>query len=374
MPPFAADIRHWPTLASFEAHLAAHDPAICAWVAGLTYHHTYRPTLAQWRGAASMRGMQAYYVGKGWPSGPHLYIAPDGIWQMTPLNLPGTHATVCNPHTWGVEVVGDYDLAPWPPIIRDLALGVGVALLRWRGLSPETVRGHRDCNSPKSCPGRAVSMQEVRRLLGQMLAAPQFSPIPLIPSAAIMAPPRCTLEQAHRLLVSRATGEYTSSEIALRILPPYWDLCERAGVDPCVAVAQLIHETGNLTSWWAARPRRNPAGIGVTGQTRPFGGPAPTGRWASDGLLWREGVSFLSWDAAIVAHVGRLVAYATKPSDRTAQQTHLVNEALRVRPLATDMHGIAPTVGKLGGTWAVPGAKYGQKLVEIMERMRGVAA
>ena len=25
----------------------------------------------------------------------------------------------------------------------------------------------------------------------------------------------------------------------------------------------MAHETGSLTSWWAARPRRNPAGIGV---------------------------------------------------------------------------------------------------------------
>ena len=32
----------------------------------LVLHHTYRPTIGQWRGLRSMRGMQRFYATKGW--------------------------------------------------------------------------------------------------------------------------------------------------------------------------------------------------------------------------------------------------------------------------------------------------------------------
>ncbi|HNP72285.1 MAG TPA: N-acetylmuramoyl-L-alanine amidase [Kouleothrix sp.] len=368
MPDFRSDIRHWPTAAALAAHLAQYDPAICGWARGLTYHHTIVPTAAQWRGYSTMQGLETFYASKGWSAGPHLFIAPDGIWQLTPLNVPGIHAGRCNADHWGIEVCGNYDAAPWPQSLAELALGAGAALLRWRGLpvNETTVTGHRECLNNKSCPGRAIQLPAVRAALAQRLTSSTAS---LTRDAALLSAPRCTQAQALAYLTQRATGEYTRADLALSILPAYWSTCATVGIDPCLAVAQMILETGNLTSWWAQRPRRNPAGIGVTSVTsaiRPIGGS-----WAQDGPIWREGVSFADWaNGSVPAHVGRLLAYATAPADRTPAQRDLVRRAMTARPLANALHGAAPTLAGLDGRWAVPGVGYGLTIVQIAEDVR----
>lgn len=167
---FAVDIRHWASADELIVHLAHYDPAIAPWAKGIVYHHTAVPTVAQWRGRHSVDGLLAYYRDvKKWPAGPHLFVAPDGIWQLTPLNLPGVHAIGANETMWGIEVVGNYAKQPWPPHTRDQALRAGAALLRWRRIpvSPATVKGHRDYNK-RSCPGDAVNLDGVRADLARL--------------------------------------------------------------------------------------------------------------------------------------------------------------------------------------------------------------
>jgi N-acetylmuramoyl-L-alanine amidase len=172
MANFSWQIEHWPTVAAFAAHLAQYDPAICAWAEGITYHHTWKPTVAQWAGRRSMEALGRAYRAKGWSGGPHLFIGPDGIWQGMPLNEPGIHAGPCNAHRWGIEVVGDYDATPWQEPIRSLALGVGAALLNWRRLPVASVCGHRDCMPhQKTCPGAAINLDTVRAALAQLLTS-----------------------------------------------------------------------------------------------------------------------------------------------------------------------------------------------------------
>jgi hypothetical protein len=128
-------------------------------------------------------------------------------------------------------------------------------------------------------------------------------------------------------------------------------VCATAGVDPLIAVAQMCHETGNLTSWWAARPRRNPAGIGVTGEPG-------------------AGLSFPTWARhAIPAHVGRLVAYATDPANRTPEQATLVKIAISYRALPSRLWGSAPTLAGLTGTWATD-PDYTEKVAAWAERLK----
>ena len=161
---FAVDIRHWASADELVVHLAHYDPQIASWAHGIVYHHTAVPTVAQWCGRESVEGLRDYYRDvKHWPAGPHLFIAPDGIWQLTPLNLCGVHAIGANESMWGIEVVGNYSKLPWAPETRALALHAGAALLRWRRLpvTPATVKGHRDYNKP-SCPGNAVDLDGVR--------------------------------------------------------------------------------------------------------------------------------------------------------------------------------------------------------------------
>ncbi len=175
MADFAWDIIHYATLADYlRALLPFHKPN---WISAITLHHTYRPTRAQWRGLPTMTFLGRYYAQKGWPSGPHLFLAAatqgpftDGIWAGTPLAVPGTHATVCNAHSVGIEVVGDYDAEPWPKPVADLVYSVVVSLMRWGHIPPDQVRGHRECHSQKTCPGSKIDMVHVRAELKRRLA------------------------------------------------------------------------------------------------------------------------------------------------------------------------------------------------------------
>ena len=388
---FAADIRRWATVDAFAQHLAGYDPRITApWARGITYHHTYRPLAVQWTGKASIEGLRTFYINKGWDAGPHLFIvagasnpANDGIWQFTPLNMPGIHAGQCNSSHWGLEIAGDYDKAFWPDAVAQLALGAGAALLRWRGLplSPETVKGHRDCLNNKSCPGWAVDLDHVRTLLAPLLVpAPTVPESPVLSDASpIMSAPTCTQEQATRYLTKDKHRNYTSADLALTIIPGYWALCLSVGVNPAVPLAQLIKE-GSLDSFWGARPQRNPAGIGVDGTASTTKPKDATG-WVynTQRNQWEKGLSFASWvNGSIDAHVGRLVAWATEPTQRTEAQQQAVEKALSYRPLAVGLQGSATKLRHLGKVhnstgkgWASPGQEYGAALATIMNAIRG---
>lgn len=187
---------------------------------------------------------------------------------------------------------------------------------------------------------------------------------PFTPDAPILAAARGTPAQCVRFLLARPHGEYTEQDIAGVIVPAYFDTCLVAGVDPVVALAQLVHETGCLTSWWSQRPRRNPAGIGVTGRSSA---QAPAqGAWAERNGRWYEGVSFATWkDDAVAAHVGRLLAYTLRDDQAAPPQCSLIVRALGYRPLPAAKRAVTTTLRGLGGTWAVPGTTYGEALARI---------
>jgi len=185
--------------------------------------------------------------------------------------------------------------------------------------------------------------------------------------------PSATPEQCARFIMARPHGEYNEVDIANAIVPGYFAICAAVGVDPAILIAQMIHETGALTSWWSQRPRRNPAGIGVTGQKR-LEQPA-TGTWQFDDHegLWKEGVAFPSWkDDAIPAHVGRMLAYTLQDLNATPRQRELIATALRWRPLPTKLRGVAPTLKGLEGRWAVPGHGYADKIAGIAKAISSV--
>jgi hypothetical protein len=165
----------------------------------------------------------------------------------------------------------------------------------------------------------------------------------------LLAPPRATLAQVGRYLTSRPTGAYTTAEVR-RIARRYFDTAGPVALDPLLAVAQMALETGNLTSHWSQPPRRNPAGIGVTG--------AP-------GM----GLSFPDWRSAVRAHVGRLLAYALPIGKEDDAQRRLIDEALGWRPLPDGYRGIAPNLTGLAGTWAVD-TEYAGKVSRIAKAIQ----
>lgn len=180
-----------------------------------------------------------------------------------------------------------------------------------------------------------------------------------------------TTAQAIEWLAPRARG-YTPDDV-INIVARYEQLGDWAAVDWFLALAQMAHETGSLTSWWCQRPRCNPAGIGVTGAVQPGVPEVPPGPdWAWDGVQWRQGITFYDWfGESVPAHLGRLLAYALRDDQADANQLALIQLALSYRPLPAGYRGIAPTILGLNGRWAYPGTTYGQSILALAAKMRG---
>ena len=169
------------------------------------------------------------------------------------------------------------------------------------------------------------------------------------PQSALLAPPRTTPKTLERYMLSRQHGSYSDDDVR-NILRTYTATCKAAGLDPLLVVSQMVLETGNLMSFWSQPPRRNPAGIGVTGKPG-------------------AGISFSNWDKAARSHVGRLLAYALPKDGGTDAQRKLIDEALKVRPLPDDRRGRAPKLKGLAGSWAAD-RKYADKITGIANEIR----
>jgi hypothetical protein len=179
------------------------------------WHHTYRPTQDTWAGITTMRAMQRFYAGKGWPAAPHIYSAPDGIWLFNPLDRPGIHANAgnCNleyqtpvwgrgPLTWwsiGLEMVWDGDRSTPRGPVWEQAVAITGSLSRKLSIPPERLIGfHRDY-SPKTCPGTHVTKAAVLAAVNGWLAATAPTPTPL--------PSTTTPTSTHRVIRETAARE-----------------------------------------------------------------------------------------------------------------------------------------------------------------------
>jgi Mannosyl-glycoprotein endo-beta-N-acetylglucosaminidase len=210
--------------------------------------------------------------------------------------------------------------------------------------------------------------------------APQPVYLPLVQTstpqigAPLVGPASGSAAQAIAWLAAR---DIYGTDIT-RIVNTYQRIGEQVGLDWFLAIAQMAHETGSLTSWWSQPPRRNLAGIGVTGAWQaglPDGspGPAPGPAWAWSAPLgrWLAGVSFPTWGSdAVPAHLGRLLAYALPAGLGDLTQQSLIAQAVGYRSLSASHYGSAPTIVGLNGRWAVPGTEYGQRIMALAEAMR----
>lgn len=139
-------------------------------------HNTSAPDLKLWHtwqtrakpvsGEQWMRNLKGYYEGMGWNAGPHLFVAPDKIWVLTPLTQRGTHSPAWNSFSWGVETVGEFEREAFEGTPTQTNLVAALAILHDRiGLNPadykKGVRGlHFHKEDPKTthktCPGKKI--------------------------------------------------------------------------------------------------------------------------------------------------------------------------------------------------------------------------
>jgi hypothetical protein len=135
-------------------------------------HHTWKPTVADWQGAKTIEGMRRTYMTYqwrdsagnlhvGWDKGPHIFVAPDGIWLFNDIRKDGYHAGGnYNIGSIGIEMVGDYDhVAPSGPVWQN-TLAVLKVLMHYLNLDESDLRFHNEVSS-KTCPGTAVKRDTV---------------------------------------------------------------------------------------------------------------------------------------------------------------------------------------------------------------------
>jgi N-acetylmuramoyl-L-alanine amidase len=168
-------------------------------------------------------------------------------------------------------------------------------------------------------------------------------------NSKLLAAPRAPASQVREFLLGKSHGGYTDDDVET-IVDSYYATATAVGLDPLLVVAQMSEETAHLTSFWSQRPRRNFAGIGVTGE---------------DGV----GNKFPSLTAGIRAHTGRLLAYVLPAGAGNPAQAALITEALHARDLPPDRRGIAPTLAGLSGKWATD-KDYAAKVASVANQIR----
>jgi hypothetical protein len=170
-------------------------------------------------------------------------------------------------------------------------------------------------------------------------------------NSKLLAAPRAPASQVREFLLGKSHGGYTDDDVET-IVDSYYATATAVGLDPLLVVAQMSEETAHLTSFWSQRPRRNFAGIGVTGEEG-------------------KGNKFPSLTAGIRAHTGRLLAYVLPAGAENAAQTTLITEALQARDLPADRRGSAPTLAGLSGKWAMD-KEYAAKVAAVANQIRNV--
>jgi hypothetical protein len=223
--------------------------------------------------------------------------------------------------------------------------------------------GAKKSERPRSVPAEIPDswkdgLKRLEKIFSGKAPMPEPEPGPEPPKrtritqkSELLAEPRATREELEAFMLARDHGGYTDANVR-GIVKRYVSTATSVGLDPLLVVAQMVLETGNLTSFWSQVPRRNPAGIGVTGEEG-------------------KGNTFSSWDKACRAHVGRLLAYALPEGAESPAQKALIKEALKVRDLPADRRGRAPALAGLAGSWAMD-PKYAGKIVRIANEIRPV--
>lgn len=164
-------------------------------------------------------------------------------------------------------------------------------------------------------------------------------------------------------------GTYTLNDYR-KILIAYDKAAEQGNINPYIAVAQMAKETNFARSFWSQRPRRNPAGIGVTGEKSAKEQDKNTWAFDSSENVWKKGYSFISWEVSSQAHIGHLLAYIHKDTELTEAQNYLVATDPRARFIAANTRGTVKLLKDLDGKWAVPGIGYGRSIATIANALR----
>ncbi len=321
----------------------------------------------------------------------HYYVCRDGdIFQLVSEASVAWHAgiaTISNQQSIGIET--EHTTLPdlpiqhtdWPQAQLDALAWLTNDIAKRYQISSERIVSHRAIALPKgrkNDPAHPPLGPEP--LFRAWVAGLPTTPAPsnYTELSPILGTPKATRAQL-RFTVHKKSF-YTQQEVDT-FFDLYWKLATETGVDSIIPIAQMLHETADLTSFWCARPQRNPAGIGVNGVAQQRE-PNNKNNWAynTQRNQWERGVSFPTWVSdAIPAHLGRLLQYAIIIGGETPEQRVLMYRSSATRPFPPRARGSAPQLRELGyahnpalAGWAKPGDHYGAAIAKRANVLMGV--
>jgi hypothetical protein len=210
-----------------------------------------------------------------------------------------------------------------------------VRLLRWIAgrlhlvYQPDrSLIGHRDIDPVDKgfCPGPQMDFAQ----LATAANAPDIPFPPISGDSPLLGPPTGPQDKAVAYIKAHLKqGSEYKNDVEI-IVGYYWKYALQVGMDPFLGVAQCAHETDSLSSAWAARPHRNPAGLGVHEE---------------------GGLSFATWDDAVQAHLGQLLAFALTDAQANANQRAMMLRNPRYPLIPAGFRGAAGRWKDLGGRW-----------------------
>lgn len=139
-------------------------------------HNTASPTASEWHsisGTQRMLNLETYYRDQQkWSGGPHIFVADDLIWAFTPLTVPGVHSPAWNQLSWGVEMVGNFQVEPFIGGVKNNAVATLAILYKKLGADPNNLKLHReDPLTTHHCPGDCVKKDEMIQLVTEYMKA-----------------------------------------------------------------------------------------------------------------------------------------------------------------------------------------------------------
>lgn len=144
----------------------------------IVLHNTAVPNLAQRPDGFTnqhIRNLEAFYRDQQhWSAGPHLFVDDRQIWVFTALTTSGVHSPSWNSVSWGVEMLGDYDVDSFTEgrglLVRRNAIAAMASLCAVVGLDPAGTRLHfEDTRTNHRCPGRNVRKLEIIQDIDDLL-------------------------------------------------------------------------------------------------------------------------------------------------------------------------------------------------------------
>lgn len=216
-----------------------------------TLHNTGVPSLKQWlaMGATAQErwgaNLNRYYQGMGWHAGPHLVVCPDYIWLLCDPMLSGVSVSCWNSRTFGIEMVGNYEVGADDftsgegAKVRDNAVAALAILSRtfhWTDLGDFRLgeRGlhfHRECaQDHHSCPGSRVSKPDI---LARVRA------YPLIPDPRPTVSPPALARLEHQPQAVAEEVERTFAPVALQTALNQLGAAPRLIVDGVIGPATI---------------------------------------------------------------------------------------------------------------------------------------